>query len=175
MKQMLRRLDSLLANTVVLLMGSLVLVVTWQVAARYLLGSPSSVTEEIARFLLIWIGLLGSAYAYRQKLHLAFDYLLRKQRESVQAWMEVTIHIGIVLFSLLVLVVGGGRLVQLSFELGQRSAALQIPVGGVYLVLPLSGLILILYATRFVQEAREGGKTLVPDMDEKNGEEIWSS
>lgn len=172
MKQILSRLDSLLASLVVILMGSLVLVVTWQVAARYLLGSPSSVTEEIARFLLIWIGLLGSAFAYRQKLHLAFDYLLHKQRESVQRGMEMGIHAGIALFSLLVLVVGGGRLVQLTFELGQRSAALQIPLGWVYMVLPLSGFILILYSVRFIQEAKAGEKTLIPESE--NREETWN-
>lgn len=172
MNRIINGLDRSLANLVVLLMGSLVLVVTWQVAVRYLLGSPSSVTEEIARFLLIWIGLLGSAYAYRQKMHLAFDYVLRKQSKPVQMRIEMGIHAMIGIFSLLVLVVGGGRLVQLSFELGQHSAALQIPLGVVYMVLPLSGLIMMLYAVRFAQEAKEGGSTLVREMD--IGGDEWS-
>lgn len=172
MKARLSMLDRILSNVVVLLMGTLVLVVTWQVAARYLLGSPSSVTEEIARFLLIWIGLLGSAYAYRQKMHLAFDYLLRKQSRVVQKGAEMGVHVVIGLFSLLVLVVGGGRLVQLSLELGQRSAALQIPLGVVYLVLPLSGIIIAIYAVRFVREAKAGENTLMPDRE--NGGDEWS-
>lgn len=172
MNRIVNGLDRSLANLVVLLMGSLVLVVTWQVAARYLLGSPSSVTEEIARFLLIWIGLLGSAYAYRKKMHLAFDYLLRKQSETLQKRFEMGIHALIGIFSLLVLVVGGGRLVQLSLELGQRSAALQVPLGVVYLVLPLSGLIVMLYSAQFVREAKAGENTLVREMD--NGGDEWS-
>ncbi|MEX0594385.1 MAG: TRAP transporter small permease [Balneolaceae bacterium] len=172
MSARLNILDRLLSNVVILLMGSLVLVVTWQVATRYLLGSPSSVTEEIARFLLIWIGLLGSAYAYRQKKHLAFDYLLRKQTHSIQRRLEMGIHSVIALFSVIVLVVGGGRLVQLSLELGQHSAALQIPLGVVYLVLPLSGIIITLYAIQFVREAKAGENTLIPESN--NGGDEWS-
>ncbi|MGM0506697.1 MAG: TRAP transporter small permease [Bacteroidota bacterium] len=172
MNSRLKMLDRILSNLAILFMGMLVLVVTWQVAARYLLGSPSSVTEEIARFLLIWIGLLGSAYAYRQKMHLAFDYLLRKMSRSVQRGVEIGIHVVIGLFSLLVLVVGGGRLVQLSLELGQRSAALQIPLGAVYLVLPLSGVIIAIYAVQFVREAKAGENTLIPETD--NGGDEWS-
>ena len=72
---MKKNLDKLLGGALVLLMGLIVLAVLWQVFSRYVLQNPSSVTEEIARYLLIWIGLLGAAYASGQQEHLAINIL----------------------------------------------------------------------------------------------------
>ena len=66
----------------VFLMSVLVIDVLWQVAARYLLSNPSSFTDELAGFLLIWVGLLGAAYVAGRKEHLAIDILLQKTREN---------------------------------------------------------------------------------------------
>ena len=43
------------------------------------------------------------------------------------------------------MIIGGGNLVYVNFELGQSSAALAIPLGYVYMVLPLSGVLVIVY------------------------------
>ncbi|WP_316931840.1 TRAP transporter small permease [Parabacteroides distasonis] len=49
----------------------------WQVLSRYILVSPSSVTDELAGYLLIWVGLLGAAYVSGKNEHLAIDLLLQ--------------------------------------------------------------------------------------------------
>lgn len=144
--------DRILSSTVILLMVVLVIDVVWQVTTRYLLGSASSFTEELARFLLIWIGLLGSAYAYRHNLHLAFDYFSSKAKGVTKKWLMLFIHTLIALFALLVLVIGGFSLVQLTWELNQVSAALQIRLAWVYSVLPLTGLLIIFYASLFIRD-----------------------
>jgi TRAP-type C4-dicarboxylate transport system permease small subunit len=167
MNRITDRLDRYLAGFMVLLMGVLVCVVVWQVFARYLLGAPSSVTEEIARFLLIWIGLMGSAYAYRQNLHLAFDYFSMKLTGLKRYWLEIAIHVLIALFSVLVLVLGGSYLVNITWELRQSSAALGIPMAIVYLSLPLSGLFILLYAIQFVRERAAGETTIDADHREE--------
>lgn len=144
--------DRLLAWIMVILMGVLVVDVVWQVTTRYVMGSASSFTEEIARYLLIWIGLLGSVYAYKMNLHLAFDYFSAKVTGKRKIWLGTFIHSLIAIFSFLVLVLGGGYLVQLTWELNQVSAALQIRLAYVYSVLPLSGLLLIFYSVHFMRE-----------------------
>lgn len=151
--------DRLLAWIMVTLMGILVIDVVWQVTTRYILGSASSYTEEIARFLLIWIGLLGSVYAYRKNLHLAFDYFSDKVKGRRKIWLGTFIHSLIAIFSFLVLVIGGGYLVQLTWELNQVSAALQIRLAYVYSVLPLSGLLLIFYAAYFIREIHQNNES----------------
>ena len=59
----------------VVLMMVMTLDVLWGVFTRYALGNQVSWSDELARFLLIWIGILGAAYASGQKMHLSIDLL----------------------------------------------------------------------------------------------------
>ena len=85
MKTLTMWVDKVLTTFLISLMALIVLVVTWQVVTRFLMSTPSSVTEELARFLLIWIGVLGSSYALRTRAHLGIDILSTKlqDRKSV--------------------------------------------------------------------------------------------
>lgn len=152
MRGVRRYVDRVLEISLIVLMGAAVLNVLWQVVTRWVLGDPSSYTEELARYLLIWIGLLGSAYAAGKKLHLAIDLLptsLEGRRRNV---LEMVIEAFILLFAVSVMVVGGIRLMGLAFQMGQISAAMGIPLGYVYLVIPLSGLLISFYALESIYE-----------------------
>lgn len=127
------------------LMTVMVTAVTWQVFSRYVLQSSSSYTEEIARYLLIWIGILGGAYISGQQQHLSIDILAPKLNERNRIRLRMGINILIILFCLVVLIIGGSNLVYLNYLLGQTSAALDIPLGAVYTVLPISGVLVIIY------------------------------
>lgn len=142
---MKKRLDNILGVFLVALMTVMVVAVLWQVFSRYVMQSPSSVTEELARYLLIWIGILGAAYAAGQQEHLAINLLEEKLDKKNRKKLRIGIDILIIFFCLTVLVIGGGNLVYVSYELGQSSAALEIPLYIVYLVIPLSGFLIITY------------------------------
>lgn len=144
---MKKTIDRLLGGFLVMAMALIVLAVLWQVISRYVLQSPSSLTEEIARFLLIWLGILGAAYASGQRSHLAIDILPPKLNPTNRVRLRITINLLIILFSLSVLVVGGGNLVYVNHVLGQSSAALHLPLSFVYAAVPLSGVIVIFYKT----------------------------
>lgn len=143
---MIRLLDKLLKVLVTTCMALMVVVVTWQVVSRYALGDPSQWTEEVARMLLIWVGLLGGVYAYREKAHLGLDLLHQKVGVVGKRRLDIITDISCGLFALAVLVVGGGSLVQLTWELEQTTAALGIPMAWVYAVLPLSGVLIVFYS-----------------------------
>lgn len=151
MNKMINIIDRCLEWIMVTLMAVLVVDVTWQVVTRYLLGEASSFSEEVARYLLIWIGLLGSSYAYRKKMHLAFDLITNKVTGRIKFWMEMIIHVFIIFFSVVVLIFGGWYLVQLTWELNQLSASLQISLAYVYFALPLSGFLIVVYALNFIR------------------------
>lgn len=144
---MKKTIDRLLGGFLVMIMGLIVLAVLWQVVSRYVLQSPSSLTEEIARFLLIWLGILGAAYASGQRSHLAIDILPPKLNPTNRIRLRIGINLLIILFSLSVLVIGGGNLVYINHILGQSSAALHLPLSFVYAAVPLSGVIVIFYKT----------------------------
>ncbi|PHQ29609.1 TRAP transporter small permease [Leeuwenhoekiella nanhaiensis] len=142
---MKKTLDKILGSVLVFLMASIVIAVLWQVFSRYVLQSASSFTEEIARYLLIWIGILGAAYASGQQDHLAINILPPKLNEKNRIKLRIGINILVILFAILAMIIGGGNLVYVNFELGQSSAALAIPLGYVYMVLPISGVLIIVY------------------------------
>ncbi len=142
-------LDRTLGGLLVALIAITVVNVLWQVATRFVLGSPSSVTEELARYLLIWISILGAGYSVGQRSHLALELLPEKLEGRSQRRLQQAILLFIGLFSLLVMVVGGLRLVYLQFLLGQTSSALGWPLGAVYLVVPLAGLVMLVYVIIF--------------------------
>ncbi len=146
MERLKKTVDKALAWLLVGLMGTAVLNVLWQVFTRWVLQDPSSYTEELARYLLIWVGLLGAAYAAGQKLHLAIDIIPARLEGRARHGLEIAIEACIFLFGLAVMVVGGLRLVWLTLRFDQTSAALGAPLGVVYLVIPLSGLLIMFYA-----------------------------
>jgi TRAP-type C4-dicarboxylate transport system permease small subunit len=160
-----KTIDRLLELALVILMGANVLNVLWQVFTRFVLKDPSSFTEELARFLLIWVGLLGASYAVSKKMHLAIDVIVQTLKNKKKIALEIIIQVFIFLFSFFVMVLGGLRLVAITMTLNQISAALQIKLGYVYLALPLSGLLMMFYASVFIIERFRAlsGKKLIDE------------
>ena len=134
------------------LMALMVLDVTWQIFTRFILQDSSSYTEELARFLLIWIGVLGASYAVRTKVHLGIDVITQKLTENKKRTAEVVVNVLIFLFALIIMVVGGIHLVQITFSLNQISAAMGVKMGYIYLVLPLSGFLIMYYCLYFIYD-----------------------
>ncbi|MBT9187099.1 TRAP transporter small permease [Zobellia russellii] len=140
-----KSIDKALAYFLVTIMGIMVLNVLWQVFSRFLLGSPSSFTDELARYLMIWIGILGAAYVSGKNLHVAIDVLPKRFSLATQKKLQLVVHWLVILFSLGALVIGGSRLVYITHVLDQHSPALQVPLSLVYLVIPISGVLIIYY------------------------------
>ncbi len=126
-------------------MSVLVIDVLWQVTSRYILVNPSSFTTELAGYLLIWVGILGAAYVAGKNEHLAIDLLLKKSSPVRKKILLLIINLSVILFSFFVMVIGGSWLVYTRFALDVRSADLQLPLGYVYLVVPVSGVLIIYY------------------------------
>ena len=135
-------IDKVLEWALVFLMGILVIDVLWQVASRFILNSPSSFTDELAGFLLIWVGLLGAAYVAGKQEHLAIDLLNQSSGPKGKFKLNMITNVIIVIFAISVMMIGGSWLVYTRFYLSVKSAAMGIPLGIVYLVLPISGLLI---------------------------------
>lgn len=60
------------------IMGFMVIVAIWQVFTRYVLNSPSTISEELLRYSLIWVSMLGAAYAFGNKKHIAIEFIIEK-------------------------------------------------------------------------------------------------
>ena len=153
MKTIIKWVNKIITKILIILMATIVLDVSWQVITRFILKNPSSYTEELAGFLLIWIGLLGAAYALYTKSHLGIDVLTYKLKGTKKQIVEVFIYSIVLLFALFIMVIGGIKLVSLTLALKQISPALNIKMGYIYLVLPFSGLLMILNSIGFIIDA----------------------
>lgn len=139
-------LDKGVSGLLAVLLVLMVSAVTWQVIARYLLGSPSGWTEELARFLLIWIGLFGGTLAYQRRLHLGLDLLANRLEGKARRIQQHTVDASVLVFAVTILITGGSSLVALTHELSQYSPALGMPMSLVYLSLPASGILMAISA-----------------------------
>ncbi|MEY4245981.1 MAG: 2,3-diketo-L-gulonate transporter small permease protein YiaM [Verrucomicrobiota bacterium] len=157
-----RGLGRLLEYLLILAMALLVFDVLWGVASRmlgtfrawvgthginaaFLPSGQSPWTEELARFLLIWVGMLGAALAFQRSGHLGVDYFVGKLHEDSRRWMRVFTWLVILFFAGSILCDGGWSLVQRTLEMGQETPALGIRKGWVYLAVPLSGAFILLF------------------------------
>lgn len=139
------KLDNVVAWTLVVLMGLMVINVTWQVLSRYVVQNPSSFTDELSRYMLIWLGMLGAAHVAGKDQHLAIDILPKKLTGKPKLKLLILINVLVLLFAMIAMVLGGSNLVYITYILEQKSATLQIPLAYIYAIIPLSGLLVVYY------------------------------
>ena len=121
------------------------LCVIWQVIARAG-GIASTFTDEVARFMFIWAGLIGAAYGHGQKRHLAIDLFTRHLTGQKQLYSQCLIHFLVIAFAGIVMIYGGGALTYGVYLSGQHSSTLQLPMWIVYIILPMSGVGIAFYS-----------------------------
>ena len=139
------QIDYILEKILVVIMSLMVINVLWQVFSRYVMANPSSFTDELARYLMIWVGVLGAAYVAGKGNHVAITYFTEKFTPANLKKVQVIINLTILAFAILGMLIGGMRLVYITLVLEQLSPSLKIPLGAVYAVIPISGLLIIYY------------------------------
>lgn len=143
-------IDKIIEIMCTLIMGYMVLAVCWQVITRFILKNPSTLTEEILRYLLVWTTMVGGAYAYGRRKHLSINILTKKLPRNGQKILDIVIQAVIILFSVIVMIMGGMRLV--STTSNQISAALRLPMPYVYASVVVGGVLIIFYSLLFIVE-----------------------
>ncbi|CAM4030025.1 TRAP transporter small permease [Vibrio neonatus] len=143
------KITKLLGGFLVVLMWLIVTTVVWQVFTRFFTDSPSTFTDELSRYLLIWIGVLGGAYTYSLKRHLAIELLITKVKNKNA--LNITISLMVIAFSSLVLIYGGSSVVMRTLQFNQVSPTLSLfgsnlPMGYIYLAAPISGVLINIFA-----------------------------
>jgi TRAP-type C4-dicarboxylate transport system permease small subunit len=137
-------LKSILAVLSVTLFAVLVATTTWQVVSRQILNEPSTWSEELARLLFVWLSFLGSAFLFGERGHIAVDFLARKLPFAGQRVAQIFVQVIVLLFALVGLVWGGYLAASIAWE--QNLTALPFTIGWVYLVIPIAGVFIAVFA-----------------------------
>ena len=117
-------------------------VVLLQVLMRYLFAEPNPWSEEVSRFAFIWVSLLGASLAVEHRAHFGFDQVTKKLTPRARRAVE-TFARGVV-FAFALLLIGAG-IALMDLTLGERSAALNLPVALVYAAAPVSGALMAIH------------------------------
>lgn len=143
-------IDKIIEVMCTAIMGYMVLAVCWQVITRFVLKNPSTVTEEILRYLLVWTTMVGGAYAYGRRKHLSINMLAKKLPARGQKVLDIFVQAIVIAFCVVVMIVGDLRLVETTFN--QISSALHLPMPYVYASILVGGVLIIFYAIIFIFE-----------------------
>jgi TRAP-type C4-dicarboxylate transport system permease small subunit len=140
MRNIIDRVTEILTSSLMIIM---VIAACWQVFTRFVLNSPSTVSEEFLRYSLIWLTMVGAANAYGKKKHLAVIFIARKFPDKIQMLINLLVEVIVLLFSI-ILILGGTKAFQNA--VGQVSSALGMPMEYLYLSLPVGGVLFLFYS-----------------------------
>lgn len=140
LRKLLNQLLNILAGGSFLAM---VILTCWQVLTRYALKNPSSWSEELVSYLFAWMALLGSSLVVGERGHMNIPLLMDRLNPDARKCLAIFSEIVAFLFAGIILVFGGVQITSLA--MGQMTSSLGIAIGFFYLVLPISGILNIIY------------------------------
>lgn len=127
----------------VVLIAVMVLLVLWQVFARYILNNPSTFSETLTKYLFVWLVLVTSTYAYGSREHMRIEVLNNRLKGSALKAVNIAIECITIVFSAAIMVFGGAVIT--AMQMVQIDASLHIPMGIVYSIIPICGVITVFY------------------------------
>lgn len=140
------------AEQLLLLLGlSMSSTVILQVFFRYILNDSLFWSEELARFLLVWLTFVGATVAYRRNMHPGVDAIFKRLDRSGRKKLRRAVDLLCLLFFALLIWYGTHFAY---FIRAQTSPALGLPKWLVFSIIPLSGLLFSLHAIAFITASR---------------------
>lgn len=154
----MKTLNKILGYAMAAVVALMVIGCCWQVFTRFVLNNPSKYTEELLRYALIWMTMLGAPYAYGQNKHLAINVVTRTFQPNNLLKTKIVTEFVVMALSISVFIIGG-IIVTLN-SAGQISPAMQMPMEIYYACVPISGVLMVLYCINriieFTKELKEG-------------------
>ncbi len=132
------------------------LVIVLQVISRFS-GRPFTWSEEVGRYLFVWVTFFGMALAIKTGSHTALTFVLEKVDDKTRGYLKIA---GYFMMSLvgLVLCYGGSKLIAIASV--QKSSSLQLPMSFVYSCIPISGVLIIFFCLENVIDILKGDRQI---------------
>ena len=137
---------------------AMVVLTCWQVLTRYILGNPSSWSEEMVSYLFAWMSLLGASLIVGERGHMNIPIVVERMGMKGRKIFAIFGELVACVFAGVILVYGGVQITNLA--MGQMTSALGVPVGIFYIVLPLSGVLNIIYTILNIIDIAEEAETI---------------
>ena len=141
LRNALNKVLNLLAG---LSMTVMVVLTTYQVIARYVFNSPSTWSEELVGYLFGWSTMLGATIVSGERGHMNIPVVIDQFKPAARKAFHIFAEIIAFLFSATILVFGGYQVSNLA--MGQQTSSLGVAVGVFYWVMPICGVVILLYS-----------------------------
>lgn len=133
---------------------AMVILTCWQVLTRYVLQNPSTWSEELVGYLFAWMSLMGASLVTCERGHMNIPILVERLHENGQKVLLCLGELIAFLFSAVILVFGGVQITSLA--MGQMTSSLGVPIGIFYIVLPLCGILNMIYTVLNIIDIMQG-------------------
>ncbi|WP_198002740.1 TRAP transporter small permease [Succinatimonas hippei] len=121
----------------VILMSAIGIVLSFQVIMRYIFHSSLGWSEELARYMFVWLVFIGISYGAKVMRHIKIDAFLFLFPKILRPYIVILGDVLSLVFAIAVIYLGWG-MVQTQLMIGQLSPAMRIPMWIVYLA-PIVG------------------------------------
>jgi TRAP-type C4-dicarboxylate transport system permease small subunit len=148
-----RLLSRLIESLVVLIAGIIVAIVTAEVTLRYLFSHSMIFTEELSRYLMVWIVFLGSALAIRDGSHIHIQILVKRLSARMQQIVKLAAYALIIAFLVFITVEG---LKILPRQLQQMCITIDISLFYFYLAIPVGSILMIIFLLPIIRQTLAG-------------------
>lgn len=148
----------------IILFAVLVCVTVWQVFTRQILDDPSTWSEELSKILFVWLSFIGSAFLFGERGHIAVDFVARKFPPIGQKTLAAFVQVAIIFFALVAMIWGGYLASSIAWN--QNLTALPFTIGWVYVIIPIAGAFIAVFAVIDLIAVLTGKEPPYPEIDE---------
>lgn len=164
MKQLRKTLTYLLNGLAGISFLAMVVLTCWQVVTRYVLQNPSSWSEELVSYLFAWMSLLGASLITSERGHMNIPVVVEKMPETLKKGFSIFAEAVAFVFSAVILLYGGVQITSLA--MGQMTSSLGVAIGVFYIVLPLSGILNMVFTAMNIYDIVKGNIPVLPTSEE---------
>ena len=155
MKALRKILDACLNSLAGLSLAVMTILTTYQVVTRYVFNAPSTWSEELVGYMFGWSTMFGAALCTGERGHMNIPILVDMMKPAAKKVLLVFAEIIALLFSAIILVYGGTTVSSLA--MGQQTSSLWgLAVGTFYWVMPVCGVLMVIYSAMNIVEIIKG-------------------
>ncbi len=136
-------LDKTIMTFCVFLFMMMTVVGTYQIVTRYFFNSPSTISEELITYSFTWLSILSAACVFGQRGHLCMAFVYNKFTGAKRVFLDMFSEILVMVTAVFLLIYGGA--IMTAQNMSQLTASLGVSMGLMYAVLPISGVIILIY------------------------------
>jgi TRAP-type C4-dicarboxylate transport system permease small subunit len=148
-----RLLSRFVEGLIILGATVIVTIVTIEVVLRYVFGHSLIFTEELSRYLMVWVVFLGGAIAVRDDAHIRINVLVKRLSVKTHQIVRVTAY-GLTITFLVVVTIEGLKI--LPRQLYQMCITIDVSLFYFYLAIPVGSILMMIFLLPHIKKSVSG-------------------